>query len=398
MAMMNALVKIILKPGKEQSIMRLHPWLFSGAIKKIVGSPAEGDVVEIFSHEQQYLATGHYQIGSIAVRIFSFQQVTPDGEFWRSKIQQAYNLREALNLTNNSQTTVYRLVNGEGDGLPGLIIDFYNGIAVTQMHSIGMYHMRNVIADVLKELYKQRLVAIYDKSESTLPFKANLGAKNEFLFGSLPAVEVNEYGCRFGIDVTTGQKTGFFIDQRENRQLLTQYVRGKNVLNMFCYTGGFSVYAIKGGAATVHSVDSSSPAVELTQKNMLLNGVSDDQHLVINADAFAFMNDIRDAYDVIVLDPPAFAKHQDALKNALQAYKRLNAKAIEQIRSGGIIFTFSCSQVVSKENFRKSVFAAAANTGRHVRILHQLIQPPDHPISIYHPEGEYLKGLVLQVE
>jgi 23S rRNA (cytosine1962-C5)-methyltransferase len=398
MAMVNELIKIILKPGKEQSIMRLHPWLFSGAIKKIVGSPAEGDVVEIFSHEQQYLATGHYQIGSIAVRIFSFQQVTPDGEFWRSKIQQAYNLREALNLTNNSQTTVYRLVNGEGDGLPGLIIDFYNGIAVTQMHSIGMYHMRNVIADVLKELYKQRLVAIYDKSESTLPFKANLGAKNEFLFGNLPAVEVNEYGCRFGIDVTTGQKTGFFIDQRENRQLLTHYVRDKNVLNMFCYTGGFSVYAIKGGAASVHSVDSSSPAVELTQKNMQLNGINDDQHLVINADAFAFMNGIRDAYDVIVLDPPAFAKHQDALRNALQAYKRLNAKAIEQIRSGGIIFTFSCSQVVSKENFRKSVFAAAANTGRHVRILHQLIQPPDHPISIYHPEGEYLKGLVLQVE
>ena len=260
------LVKIILKPGKEQSIMRLHPWIFSGAIKKIEGTPAEGDVVEIFSHEQEYLATGHYQIGSIAVRIFSFQQVNPDGEFWRSKIQQAYNLREALNLTDNSETTVYRLVNGEGDGMPGLIIDYYNGIAVMQMHSIGMYHMRNLIADVLKELYKQKLVAIYDKSESTIPFKANLGAKNEFLFGSLPAVEVKENGCRFNIDVTTGQKTGFFIDQRENRQLLTQYVRGKNVLNMFCYTGGFSVYAMKGGAATVHSVDSSSQAMELNPK------------------------------------------------------------------------------------------------------------------------------------
>jgi 23S rRNA (cytosine1962-C5)-methyltransferase len=397
-AMMNAPIKIILKPGKEQSIMRLHPWIFSGAIKRIDGSPHEGDVVEVFSNEQEYLATGHYQIGSIAVRIFSFQQVIPDSDFWKGKIQNAYNLRKALNLAENQETNVYRLVNGEGDGIPGLIIDFYNGIAVMQMHSIGIYRERKLIAGVLKDIYQDRLVAIYDKSEGTLPFKANLGAKNEFLFGNLASVEVKEFGCRFSIDVTTGQKTGFFIDQRDNRQLLTQYVQGKNVLNMFCYTGGFSVYALRGGALLVHSVDSSSQAIELTEKNIRLNEVNADLHLAVNADAFGFLNDIRNAYDVIILDPPAFAKHQDALKNALQGYKRLNAKAIEQIRTGGILFTFSCSQVVSKDNFRKSVFAAAANTGRHVRILHQLTQPPDHPVSIYHPEGEYLKGLVLQVE
>jgi len=378
--------------------MRLHPWIFSGAIKKIDGSPREGDVVEIFSHEKEYLATGHYQIGSIAVRIFSFQQLIPDSEFWKGKIQNAYNLRESLNLTDNRETNVYRLVNGEGDGIPGLIIDFYNGVAVIQMHSIGMYHVRELIADVLKDIYQDRLVAIYDKSETTLPFKANLGAKNEFLFGNLPSVEVIEFGCRFSIDIITGQKTGFFIDQRDNRQLLVHYVQGKQVLNMFCYTGSFSVYAFKGGAALVHSVDSSSKAIELTGKNIQLNRINEDRHLSINADAFSYLNSIRDAYDVIILDPPAFAKHQDALNNALQGYKRLNAKAIEQIRTGGILFTFSCSQAVSKENFRKSVFAAAANTGRHVRILHQLTQPPDHPVSIYHPEGEYLKGLVLQVE
>jgi 23S rRNA (cytosine1962-C5)-methyltransferase len=321
-----------------------------------------------------------------------------DHEFWKTKIQQAYNLRESLNLTDNPETTVYRLVHGEGDGLPGLIIDYYNGIAVIQSHSVGMFYLREVIAGVLKEIYRDRLLAIYDKSEGTLPFKANLGAKNEFLFGNMPSIEVTEYGCRFAIDVTTGQKTGFFIDQRENRQLLTHYIRDKQVLNMFCYTGGFSVYALRGGASLVHSVDSSAQAIELTQKNVQLNRFQDDRHMAIGTDAFAFMNNIRDAYDVIILDPPAFAKHQDALNNALQGYKRLNAKAIEQIRSGGIIFTFSCSQVVTKENFRKSVFAAAANTGRHVRILHQLTQPPDHPVSIYHPEGEYLKGLVLQVE
>jgi len=395
---MNAHAKIILKPGKEQSVMRLHPWIFSGAIKKTDGSLQEGDIVEVFSHEQDFLAMGHYQIGSIAVRIFSFQQVSPDAGFWKQKLEVAYNLRKALNLTNNKETNVYRLVNGEGDGMPGLIIDYYNGVVVMQMHSIGMYRLRDQIAGAVMELYPHALAAVYDKSESTLPFKANLGARNEFLLGSISTVEVLENGYRFGIDVATGQKTGFFIDQRENRQLLKQYACDKTILNMFCYTGGFSVYALGGGAALVHSVDSSPQAVELTEKNVDINGWKEPRHKTIQADAFGYMNTIRDAYDVIILDPPAFAKHQDALNNALQGYKRLNAKAIEQIRSGGILFTFSCSQVVSKDNFRKSVFAAAANTGRHVRILHQLTQPPDHPVSIYHPEGEYLKGLVLQVE
>jgi 23S rRNA (cytosine1962-C5)-methyltransferase len=395
---MENFVKIILKPGKEQSVMRLHPWIFSGAIRKINGSPAEGDVVEVFSDDGEYLASGHYQIGSITVRLFSFRQVNPDYSFWKEKILNAFNLRKSLNLTDNPENNVYRLLHGEGDGAPGLIIDYYNGLVVMQMHSVGMYRIRETIAEVIRELYGSNLVAIYDKSESTVPFKANLGAKNGFLYGNQPAIDICETGCLFRIDAVTGQKTGFFIDQRENRQLLARYVKDRQVLNVFCYTGGFSVYALKAGAALVHSVDSSAPAMELTSKNVLLNGFDDERHLSVTTDAFAFMNNIRDAYDVIILDPPAFAKHQDALNNALQGYKRLNAKAIEQIRPGGILFTFSCSQVVTRENFRKSVFAAAANTGRHVRILHQLTQPPDHPVSIYHPEGEYLKGLVLQVE
>ncbi len=395
---MEKFVKVILKPGKEQSAKRLHPWIFSGAIRKIDGYPAEGDVVEVFSDAGEYLASGHYQIGSIMVRIFSFRQVNPDYDFWKNKILNAYNLRKSLNLVDNPENNVYRLLHGEGDGAPGLIVDYYNGLVVMQMHSVGMYRIRETIAAVIQELYGPGLVAIYDKSESTVPFKANLGAKNGFLYGSQPAIDICETGCLFRIDAVTGQKTGFFIDQRENRQLLTRYVKDRQVLNVFCYTGGFSVYALKAGAALVHSVDSSAQAMELTSKNMQLNGFDDERHLSVTTDAFAFMNNIRDAYDVIILDPPAFAKHQDALNNALQGYKRLNAKAIEQIRPGGIIFTFSCSQVVTRENFRKSVFAAAANTGRHVRILHQLTQPPDHPVSIYHPEGEYLKGLVLQVE
>jgi 23S rRNA (cytosine1962-C5)-methyltransferase len=307
-------------------------------------------------------------------------------------------LRTALNLTGSSTTNVYRLINGEGDEMPGLIIDYYNGIAVIQMHSIGIYRLRILFAEILADLYKEKLFAIYFKSESTLPFKANLGARNEFIMGSTAQIEVMENGYRFNIDVSTGQKTGFFIDQRDNRQLLTHYTRGKSVLNMFCYTGGFSVYALGSGATMVHSVDSSAIAMELMERNIALNGGPDERHRPISTDAFGFLNDINDKYDVIILDPPAFAKHQDALNNALQGYKRMNQKAIEQIRSGGILFTFSCSQVVTRENFRKAVFAASANSGRHVRILHQLTQPADHPVSIYHPEGEYLKGLVLQVE
>ncbi|HLO57349.1 MAG TPA: class I SAM-dependent rRNA methyltransferase [Bacteroidales bacterium] len=395
---MNGFTTIFLKPGKEQSVMRMHPWIFSGAIKKIDGKPAEGDIVEVFSSEREFLAMGHYQVGSIAIRLFSFDPVEPGKEFWKQVIRKAYDFRATLNLTDNPGTNVYRLINGEGDGLPGLIIDYYNGIAVMQMHSIGMYRIRKVIAEILAELYGKKLTAVYDKSESTLPFKANLNAKNEFLIGSRASGEVIENGHRFGIDAETGQKTGFFIDQRENRELLTRYIKDKDVLNMFCYTGGFSVYASAEGARLVHSVDSSAQAIELTDKNIQLNNIPSEKHQSFATDAFSFLNNIKDKYDVIILDPPAFAKHQDALNNALMGYKRLNQKAIEQVRPGGIIFTFSCSQVVTKENFRKSVFAAAANSGREVRILHQLTQPPDHPISIYHPEGEYLKGLVIQVE
>jgi len=395
---MNALIKVILKPGKEQSVMRMHPWIFSGAIKKIEGEPVEGDLVEVYSSDYEFLALGHYQIGSITVRIFSFEPGTADNDFWRMKIQRAYNLRAALNLTDSTETNVYRLINGEGDEMPGLIIDYYNGIAVMQMHSIGMFRLRSRIAEILADLYEGKLIAIFDKSESTLPFKANLGAKNEFIMGNTPQIEVRENGYRFNIDVSTGQKTGFFIDQRDNRQLLTHYTTGKSVLNMFCYTGGFSVYAMGSGATMVHSVDSSAVAMEIMERNIAMNGGPDERHQPFSTDAFSFLTDINDRYDVIILDPPAFAKHQDALNNALQGYKRMNQKAIEQIRSGGILFTFSCSQVVSRENFRKSVFAASANSGRHVRILHQLTQPADHPVSIYHPEGEYLKGLVLQVE
>ncbi|MBN2812808.1 MAG: class I SAM-dependent rRNA methyltransferase [Bacteroidales bacterium] len=394
----DVFVKVVLKPGKEQSVRRLHPWIFSGAIRKIHGNPAEGEVVEVFSADSEFLAMGHYQIGSIAVRIFSFQQVKPDTDFWNDKISKAFAVRQSLQLAGNENTTVYRLVHGEGDGMPGLIVDYYNGLVVMQTHSIGMFLIRDQLAAAISKLYGPALKSIYDKSENTLPFKANTGAKNGFISGDLARVEVQENGYRFLIDVTTGQKTGFFIDQRDNRQLLKHYAAGKEVLNMFCYTGGFSVYALGGGAARVDSVDSSEQAMELTRQNVEANDMNNGRHNAITADAFGYLSDIKDTYDLIVLDPPAFAKHQDALNNALQAYKRMNAKAIEQIRSGGIIFTFSCSQVVSRENFRKAVFAAAANTGRHVRILHQLTQPPDHPVSIYHPEGEYLKGLVLQVE
>lgn len=362
-----------------------------------MGNPAEGDVVQVFSNDNEFLATGHFQIGSIAVRIFSFEAVEPDAAFWRMKIQKAYDYRKSIGLTDSSDTNVYRLIHGEGDGLPGLIIDVYNGVFVLQMHSVGMFRIRNEIATAIQEVYGEKVVSIYDKSEGTLPFKANLNAVNEFLLGNTSDVEVRENGYAFQIGIAKGQKTGFFIDQRENRKLLSLYTKGKDVLNMFCYTGGFSVYALGSGAKSVHSVDSSAQAMELTDKNVNLNKLT-EHHQSFTTNAFNFLNNVQDQYDVIVLDPPAFAKHQDALNNALQGYKRMNAKAIEQIRKGGILFTFSCSQVVTKENFRKSVFAAAANTGRFVRILHQLTQPPDHPVSIYHPEGEYLKGLVLQVE
>jgi 23S rRNA (cytosine1962-C5)-methyltransferase len=390
-------IKIVLKSGKEQSVRRYHPWLFSGAIKKIYGNPAEGDLVDVYDNDDTFLAMGHYQPSSIAVRILSFEQVTPDIDFFREKINKAINYRKALGFINNQDINVFRLVHGEGDGLPGLIVDYYNGVAVMQMHTLGFYRLRLEIASILKNLLKDKLIAVYDKSESTVPLKSGVTGVNEFLYGSSDPVVVTENGYKFKIDWATGQKTGFFIDQRENRKLLEGFSEGKSVLNMFGYTGGFSVYAMKN-AKLVHTVDSSLPAIELADENVKLNFGNDPRHESFQVDAFNYLNHIKDQYDLIVLDPPAFAKHNSALANALQGYKKLNMKAIEQIRPGGIIFTFSCSQVVTKENFRKSVFAAAANTGRSVRILYQMSQPPDHPINIYHPESEYLKGLVIYVE
>ena len=390
-------IKIVLKSGKEQSIRRFHPWIFSGAIKKIYGNPVEGDLVDVFDNKDAFLAVGHYQPSSIAVRILSFIQETPDINFFREKIKRAITYRRAIGIIDNSEINVFRLIHGEGDGLPGLIVDFYNGVAVMQMHSIGFYRIRKEIASILSELLDSRIIAVYDKSEGTIPHMSGITATNEFLFGNSEPVVVTENGYKFKIDWTTGQKTGFFIDQRENRKLLEKYTEGRNVLNMFGYTGGFSVYAMKN-AAVVHTVDSSFPAIELANENIKLNWGEDKRHESFQVDAFDYMNHIKDQYDLIILDPPAFAKHNNVLANALQGYKRLNIKAIEQIKPGGIIFTFSCSQVVTKENFRKSVFAAAANTGRSVRILHQLSQPSDHPVNIYHPESEYLKGLVIYVE
>lgn len=394
---MTTPAKITLKSGKDQSLRRYHPWVFSGAIKKISGEPAEGDVVDIYDNKDEFLAVGHYQPGSIAVRILSFQKVNPDKEFFRKRIKSAIDYRVSLGLLDDDSTNVFRLVHAEGDNLPGLIIDFYNGVAVMQMHSVGMYRIRNDIAEILSELQGIKIRAVYDKSESTIPFMSGIKGVNGFLVGDSGRVIVSEYDRKFIIDWTTGQKTGFFIDQRENRKLLAEFTEGRDVLNMFGYTGGFSVYAMKN-ARSVDTVDSSASAIELADENIKLNFGEETRHRSFKVDAFEYLLDIKDKYDLIILDPPAFAKHNDVLSNALQGYKRLNMKAIEQIRPGGIIFTFSCSQVVSKENFRKSVFAAAANTGRNVRILHQLSQPPDHPVNIYHPESEYLKGLVIYVE
>ena len=390
-------IKIVLKSGKEQSVKRYHPWIFSGAIKKIYGNPVEGDLVDVFDNKDAFLAVGHYQPGSIAIRILSFEQAEPDIGFFREKIRKAIDFRKSIGILSDPGINVFRLIHGEGDGLPGLIVDYYNGVAVIQFHSIGFYRIRKEIVSILIDLMKDRLVAVYDKSESTLPHMSGINGVNGFLYGDSGPVIVTENGFRFRIDWITGQKTGFFIDQRENRKLLANYTGGKTVLNMFGYTGGFSVYAMQN-AAQVHTVDSSFPAVELANENIKLNFGDDSRHEAFQTDAFEYMNNIKDRYDVIILDPPAFAKHHNVLANALQGYKRLNIKAIEQIKPGGIIFTFSCSQVVTRENFRKSIFAAAANTGRSVRILHQMNQPPDHPVNIYHPESEYLKGLVIYVE
>ncbi|MCD8194334.1 MAG: class I SAM-dependent rRNA methyltransferase [Tannerellaceae bacterium] len=390
--------KVYLKPKKEESLLRLHPWVFSGAIQSIAGTPEEGDLVAVYGSNNQFLAVGHYQIGSIMVRILSFTERTIDAGFWQERIGVAYRLRQTLGLVNTPTNNTYRLIHGEGDNLPGLVIDVYAGTAVVQAHSAGMHYARHQIADALKAVLGDNLQNIYYKSEATLPYKANLGSEDGYLYGGHPDEVALENGLRFYVDWLKGQKTGFFVDQRENRSLLEHYSKGRSVLNMFCYTGGFSFYAMRGGAELVHSVDSSAKAIHLTNKNVELNFPGDERHQAFAEDAFKFLDKAAGNYDLIILDPPAFAKHKNVLRNALQGYRKLNAIAFEKIRPGGIIFTFSCSQVVSKENFRLAVFSAAAQSGRNVRILHQLTQPADHPVNIYHPEGEYLKGLVLYVE
>lgn len=391
--------KVYLKPGKEESLKRFHPWVFSGAIARIEGEPEEGEIVDVFTSKKEFIACGHYQVGSIAVRVLTFTQQEIDRDFWRQKLQVAKNLRVALGLIGNPENNTYRLVHGEGDNLPGLIIDVYDHTAVVQAHSAGMHVFRMEIAEALSEVMGDIVQNIYYKSETTLPFKADLLAReNGFIKGGSPENVAMENGLKFHVDWLKGQKTGFFVDQRENRHLLERYSKGRNVLNMFCYTGGFSFYAMRGGANLVHSVDSSAKAIDLTNENVQLNFPGDPRHQAFAEDAFKYLDRMGDQYDLIILDPPAFAKHRDAVRNALRGYTKLNAKAFEKIRPGGILFTFSCSQVVNKDNFRNAVFTAAAQSGRSVRILHQLTQPGDHPVNIYHPEGEYLKGLVLYVE
>ena len=388
---------IFLKRGKEDSLRRFHPWIFSGAIHHMSEEPEEGELVEVFTSENEYIATGHYQIGSIMVRVLTFEHEPIDQSFYEKKLSIAKDVRHRIGVIGGNNNT-YRLVHGEGDNLPGLVIDIYGNTAVMQAHSVGMHTDRKIIAQALKAVMGDALKNIFYKSETTLPFKAELGQENGFLLGGDTDDVAMENGLKFHVDWLRGQKTGFFVDQRDNRSLLERYSKGRKVLNMFCYTGGFSFYAMRGGAELVHSVDSSQKAIDLTKANVELNFPNDARHEAFAEDAFKFLDQMQTPYDLIILDPPAFAKHKDALRNALKGYTRLNKKAFEKIQPGGILFTFSCSQAVNKDQFRTAVFTAAASAGRNVRILHQLHQPADHPINIYHPEGEYLKGLVLYVE
>ena len=429
------MARIILRKGKGDSLKRFHPWVFSGAVQKIElgrkeAEPAEGDIVDVYSHDGEFLGKGHFQIGSITVRILSFENIPIDESFWNDAIGRAYNARVSLGLVGQSRsegeseeslsnrkfTNAYRLVHGEGDCLPGLIIDIYGSVAVIQAHSVGMFLSLKHIVEALKCVYGSALTAIYDKSSGTAPFKAGLDLNDGFLWVAegveAPSKDVvYENGNRFIVNWVEGQKTGFFLDQRDNRALVGTYAKGKRVLNLFCYTGGFSIYALAGGALSVDSVDSSQKAMNLVDENVALNGVQESdsgvetaasfvsKHTSYCEDALEFMRKCDGGkYDLMIVDPPAFAKHRGALDNALRAYKKLNALAIEKVRSGGIIFTYSCSQVVDKNAFALAIFSAAAQTGRRVRILHRLTQPADHPVNIYHPEGEYLKGLVLYVE
>lgn len=390
--------QIFLKRGKEESLKRFHPWIFSGAIHHMDEGIEEGETVRVITAAGEFIAVGHYQIGSIAVRVLSFEDIEINTDFWCERLQSALDVRIGVGIADSPTNNTYRLVHGEGDYLPGLVIDCYGSTAVMQAHSVGMHVCRNEICQALVQVMGDRIANVYYKSETTLPYKADLHQENGFLVGGDASNVAMENGLKFHIDWLRGQKTGFFVDQRENRSLLEQYAKGKSVLNMFCYTGGFSVYAMRGDAKQVHSVDSSAKAIELTNDNVALNFPGDARHEAFCEDAFKYLDEHDQQYDLIVLDPPAFAKHRAALRNALKGYTRLNVKGLQRIKKGGILFTFSCSQVVTKDNFRNAVFTAAAQAGRKVRILHQLHQPADHPINIYHPEGEYLKGLVLYVE
>lgn len=390
--------QIFLKRGKEESLKRFHPWIFSGAIHHMDEGIEEGETVRVITAAGEFIAVGHYQIGSIAVRVLSFEDIEINTDFWCERLQSALDVRIGVGIADSPTNNTYRLVHGEGDYLPGLVIDCYGSTAVMQAHSVGMHVCRNEICQALVQVMGDRIANVYYKSETTLPYKADLHQENGFLVGGDASNVAMENGLKFHIDWLRGQKTGFFVDQRENRSLLEHYAKGKSVLNMFCYTGGFSVYAMRGDAKQVHSVDSSAKAIELTNDNVALNFPGDARHEAFCEDAFKFLDEHDQQYDLIVLDPPAFAKHRAALRNALKGYTRLNVKGLQRIKKGGVLFTFSCSQVVTKDNFRNAVFTAAAQVGRKVRILHQLHQPADHPINIYHPEGEYLKGLVLYVE
>ena len=401
--MTTDMTKVILKKGREESLRRFHPWIFSGAIAQIVGNPAEGDVVAVHSSTGEHLASGHYQIGSIAVRVLVFGTAPLSEGFWEERLSEALSMRMSTSLATSSTTNCYRLVHGEGDNLPGLVVDYYDGVCVMQAHSVGMFRSRRAICEALRKVYGDSLKAVYDKSSMTVPFKAGLDPIDGYIWRSESYNDedqlVSENSIRFLVNWTEGQKTGFFLDQRENRALVERYSKGKNVLNLFCYTGGFSLYALKGGAVHVDSVDSSKKAMDMLDKNMQLNGISTDMHKGYCEDAMDFLRKVpEDRYDLMIVDPPAFAKHRGALSNALRAYQRLNAMAISKVARGGLVFTFSCSQVVDKEAFALAIFSAAAQTGRSVRILERMNQPLDHAVNIYHPEGEYLKGLLLYVE
>jgi len=392
---------IVLNKGKEKSVERKHPWLFSGAINRIISdtgeAPFSGELVEVVDFKNNFLATGHFSEATIAIRILSFQQEEIDQNFWTNKVQMAFNVRESLGLTKNPSTNMYRLMHAEGDGVPGLIIDFYNGTAIIQAHSIGVYNAIDEISTALQKVYGKQLIAIYNKSAESLAKQTSETVPNEYIYeNAKPNLVGSEYNNQFNLDWINGQKTGFFLDQRENRKLIAEYSKGKKVLNTFCYSGGFSVYALKAGATAVHSVDSSQKAIDLLDKNILLNGLK--KHQSFTADTLDYLKENTIDYDVIILDPPAYAKSQKAKHNAIQGYKRLNLMALKQIKSGGILFTFSCSQAVNRKLFYDTIVASAIEAGRTIRVLNHLSQPADHPVNIYHPEGEYLKGLVLHVE